>query len=125
VELASVDWWIGVDVKSGELALAMARHSNRGKSALIMHMSYDDYQYARHPDGETATRAVRRQREAFAAADMAFAVGPLLSDRVHQLRSTSSCTKDDHRAATMGVEEKQPRFQFAFFLRCKTGNDGQ
>ena len=40
------------------------------------------------------------------------------------LSSTSRCTKDDHRAATLGVEEKQLRVQFAFFLRCRIGNEG-
>lgn len=90
VELSSVDWWIGHDVKSGELALAMTKNANRGKSALIMHMSYDDYQYAKHPDAETAAKAVQRQREAFSAADMAFAVGPLLSGRVQELRASGS-----------------------------------
>jgi hypothetical protein len=27
--------------------------------------------------------------------------------------------------ATLSVEEKQLRVQFAFFLRCRIGNDGQ
>jgi hypothetical protein len=33
--------------------------------------------------------------------------------------------KDEHRAAALGVEEKKLQIQFAFFLRCKIGNDGQ
>jgi hypothetical protein len=28
-------------------------------------------------------------------------------------------------AAALGVEEKQVKAQFAFFLRCRIGNDGQ
>jgi hypothetical protein len=40
-------------------------------------------------------------------------------------RSDKPSTKNERRAATLGVEEKQLQVQFAFFLRCRIGNDGQ
>jgi tetratricopeptide (TPR) repeat protein len=88
--VSSVCWWIGHDVKSGEIALEMSRSSGSGRNALIMHMSYDDYQYAKNPEAGAAARAVERQRKAFAHADMAFAVGPLLYVRVQGLRSSGA-----------------------------------
>jgi tetratricopeptide (TPR) repeat protein len=92
IPLASVDWWIGHDVKSGELAIEMSRRAKSGKTAVIMHMSYDDYQYAKHPGSASASSSVKRQQQMFSVADASFGVGPLLFDRVQSLgRSTATC----------------------------------
>jgi tetratricopeptide (TPR) repeat protein len=90
IPVTNVDWWIGHDVKSGEFATAIARRIKSGKSVLIMHMSYDDYQYVKHLKSEIATKAVARQRKCFSEADMAFGVGPLLYDRARSLRNSSA-----------------------------------
>src|SRR5580698_2558496 len=90
--LACVEWWIGHDVKSGELAIEMSRRAKGGKTAVIMHMSYDDYQYAKHPGSDSAVNSVKSQRQVFSVADVSFGVGPLLYDRVQALsRSGARC----------------------------------
>jgi DNA-binding transcriptional ArsR family regulator len=63
------------------------------------------------------SRESRVAREQNATADSHNSAG--------NLSSTSRCTKDEHRAATLGVEEKKLQVQFAFFLRCRIGNNGQ
>lgn len=92
IVVSDVDWWIGHDVKSGELALDLARDTKKGHSALVMHMSYDDYAHVKHTSSETAAK-VERQRSAFAGADVAFAVGPLLYQRAKELRKSSGPTE--------------------------------
>ena len=49
----------------------------------------------------------------------------VLTDEISVRQDARRYTKDDHRAATLRVEEKQLRVQFAFFLRCRIGNDRQ
>jgi len=82
----SVEWWIGHDVKSGPLALEMARRTGRSRAAVIMHMSYGHYQYAKHPGSENAVKKIEAQRNVLSASDIAFAVGPLLYDRLREFR---------------------------------------
>jgi tetratricopeptide (TPR) repeat protein/glycosyltransferase involved in cell wall biosynthesis len=86
VPLSSVEWWIGHDVKSGPLALEMARRTGRARAAVIMHMSYGHYQYAKHPGSQSAVKKIDAQRKVLSASDVAFAVGPLLFDRLREFR---------------------------------------
>src|SRR5258706_11500576 len=39
-----IDWWVGHDVITGEAAVQGPSAAGYGRSALIMHMSYVDYQ---------------------------------------------------------------------------------
>ena len=79
--LVDIEWWIGHDAVTGELALACAREFHGSKCAVLMHMSYDDYSYIKHTPNEAGVVAERVdfQRTILQSADMAFAVGPLLS----------------------------------------------
>jgi tetratricopeptide (TPR) repeat protein len=81
----SVDWWVGHDVKTGPIAVEMARHNANGNSAVIMHMSYDSYLFVKH-DAEAAAVGVERQRGLLKEATVAFAVGPLLFERLQDIR---------------------------------------
>ena len=45
--------------------------------------------------------------------------------RLHEHGVFKSASRKYHRPATLGVEEKQQRDPFAFFLRCRIGNDVQ
>ncbi|MEJ0091352.1 MAG: glycosyltransferase family 4 protein [Limisphaerales bacterium] len=87
-DLASIGWWIGHDAVTGELALACAREYSDSKCAVVMHMSYDDYSYVKHAPNEANIVAERAgfQRSIMQSADMAFAVGPLLFQRLQEMR---------------------------------------
>ena len=78
-------WWIGHDTITGDLALALPNAAGEGQSALINHMSYQDYVSYKHGVGETARRKSETQRQVFSQADRVFAVGPLLRDRLADL----------------------------------------
>lgn len=87
IPLASVDWWLGHDAKTGPLAVALAGHSNAGRAATIMHMSYDDYAYVKQSGNPNTRAKIQAQKKALQAADCAFAVGPLLYERLRELRT--------------------------------------
>ena len=44
----SIDWWVGHDVTSGEAALKGPEVAGAGRTALIMHMRYLQYQAVKH-----------------------------------------------------------------------------
>lgn len=70
--------WLGHDRITGAAAICAARTAG-GRSAVIHHMSYADYEsYAE--DSETADLKTECQTNLFKQADLAFAVGPLLRD---------------------------------------------
>lgn len=70
--------WLGHDLISGEAAVAAAKSAG-GRSAVIHHMSYDDYEsYAE--DSESAQSKTETQSKIFEQADLILAIGPLLRD---------------------------------------------
>jgi hypothetical protein len=75
-EPAAGTWRVGHDAHTGELANTMPKVSQAGKSVVIHHMSYEDYQAFMHADAQNARRKADLQREIFSSADRAFAVGP-------------------------------------------------
>lgn len=91
IHARDVEWWVGHDLKSGELALDLAAATRKSQSAVIMHMSYADYAYAKHVTADVSIK-IERQRALFSRADMALAVGPLLHKRVKEFRSTTAPT---------------------------------
>jgi hypothetical protein len=47
--LSKIDWWVGHDIKSGDIAFELMHRTKVGGVALIMHMFYDDYAFQKHP----------------------------------------------------------------------------
>lgn len=80
-----IDWWVGHDLTSGEAALAAAQIASGG-AALIMHMSYIDYQAPKHDCAAGADAKHRQQKKLFRnKCARLFAVGPLLRDAGEEL----------------------------------------
>jgi hypothetical protein len=85
----SWQWMVGHDVITGELAASCAHQNVGSRCSVIMHMSYDDYAYVKHTVEDAAAVAEKagRQRRLLMEADHAFAVGPLLFDRLREIRN--------------------------------------
>jgi glycosyltransferase involved in cell wall biosynthesis len=114
--------WIGHDLVSGQAALNGAKLSG-GRSALLMHMSYIQYQAVKHGIGQVADTKHREQKKLFSSNEATcFAVGPLLqkackqigAKQVHQLvpgfpgaRIAQNSSEDDIVAITFGRLDKQ------------------
>ena len=72
--------WLGHDRITGEAAVLAAKLGG-GRSAVIHHMSYVDYEpYAENT--QSAQIKIRAQTTLLQSADLVFAVGPLLRDAV-------------------------------------------
>lgn len=101
------EWWLGHDVITGELAAACAKACRGSRLALIMHMSYADYGYAKHSidEGPAIAQKSRSQRDLLFNADHAFAVGPLLYERLKEIRG-----RDETRSTMLvpGLIDKAP-----------------
>jgi glycosyltransferase involved in cell wall biosynthesis/tetratricopeptide (TPR) repeat protein len=70
--------WLGHDLITGEAAIAAAK-VRCGRSAVIHHMSYRDYEsYAE--DSKSALEKTEKQTEILKHADLVLAIGPLLRD---------------------------------------------
>ena len=82
-----VVWWIGHDCFTGPLAVACAKRRKGSRCAVIMHMSYDDYSYIKHPttEGRTIVAKVQAQQDVLERADARLAVGPLLFRRLKEV----------------------------------------
>ena len=80
-----IDWWVGHDVTTGWAAAEGPIVAEHGRSALIMHMNYADYQSYKGGIGQRAVEKERQQRELFKKADRHFANGPLLRDALQEI----------------------------------------
>ena len=78
-------FWIGHDVHTGPVAIQTANAAGHGRSVVIQHMSYGDYISFRDGIGQKALEKQRRQEELYRQADVVFAVGPLLRDRLKEI----------------------------------------
>jgi len=85
-----IDWWVGHDVTTGWAAVEGPTVAGRGRSALIMHMNYADYQSYKGGVGERAAEKERDQRRLFPKADRCFANGPLLRDALSEMVASVS-----------------------------------
>lgn len=83
-----VEWWIGHDTITGELALLCSKRCQGSRSAVIMHMSYEDYAYMKYAPQEanTVDRYIEKQQNVLKQANVGLAVGPLLFDRLKEIR---------------------------------------
>jgi glycosyltransferase involved in cell wall biosynthesis len=79
--------WLGHDRITGEAAIAAAEISG-SRSAVIHHMSYNDYEpYAEN--SKSADKKIQAQTKIFQKADIVLAVGPLLHDAATDLINKS------------------------------------
>lgn len=83
-EFSSARLWIGHDLITGPAALLMCSRSEHGRTAVLMHQSYQAYATVKHL-AAFASPKVQEQRQLFQKADLAFAVGPLLRKRLDDL----------------------------------------
>lgn len=74
--------WIGHDVHTGPVALRLAEITSQGRSVVIQHMSYGDYIGVRDGKGEKGHEKQQTQEALYRKADVVFAVGPLLCERL-------------------------------------------
>lgn len=70
--------WLGHDLITGEAALAAAKAAG-GRSAVIHHMSYSDYESVAE-DSQSAQTKTQKQTAILEKADLVLAIGPLLRD---------------------------------------------
>jgi glycosyltransferase involved in cell wall biosynthesis len=75
--------WLGHDRITGAAAISASQQTG-GRSALVHHMSYEQYE-AFAEDSESAERKVSEQSELFKQADILLAVGPLLKNALEDL----------------------------------------
>ncbi len=115
--------WLGHDRFTGAIALILAK-KHGGRSALIHHMSYEHYE-AFAENSATAKTKAREQKTLFSAADVVFAVGPLLKDALHDMLRDSN----GDRQVTMLVpglplivQKSTPEFFTAFLSGRINGN---
>ena len=91
--------WLGHDRITGAAANAAAKIAG-GRSALIHHMSYDDYEsYAE--SSHSAHEKTGEQVELFHQADLVLAVGPLLRDALSDRLRVGCCRFQRHRVRCM------------------------
>jgi glycosyltransferase involved in cell wall biosynthesis len=79
--------WLGHDLITGEAALAAAKTAG-GRSAVIHHMSYSDYESVAE-DSQSAQTKIHQQTVILEKADLVLAIGPLLRDAATDRLSTS------------------------------------
>jgi tetratricopeptide (TPR) repeat protein len=86
--IGAAEWWIGHDVFTGPIAAACREKVPNSRLAVIMHMSYADYAFVKHGPEDAAKIADRAelQRVILSSADIGLAVGPLLFERLRQIR---------------------------------------
>lgn len=76
--------WIGHDLHTGDVAISLSATLG-GTASVIMHQSYSDYETVKHPTRGNSEKE-GKQRALFKKANHVFAVGPLLFDRLLDLR---------------------------------------
>ena len=81
----TIDWWVGHDVTTGWAAVEGPTVARHGQSALIMHMTYADYQNYKGGVGQDAHEKENQQRQLFKKGDRHFANGPLLRDALKDI----------------------------------------
>lgn len=121
--ISSVDWWMGHDVISGEAAIRAKDQSGQGKTALIMHMSYLDYQGYKHDSSVAAQNKHNKQREIFEKADRVFAVGPLLRDRADDFVNEVTMLIPGLPENIPSVKPQRQRIRAISFGRLDPAND--
>ncbi|MEL7448609.1 MAG: tetratricopeptide repeat protein, partial [Pseudomonadota bacterium] len=119
-----IDWWVGHDVITGEAAAEGPTVARHGRSALIMHMNYQDYQAYKSGIGIKAEKKTKQQRSLFKVADRHFANGPLLRDALQDiLPSNKGVTMLVPGFAAVPVDPPDHRLSLITFGRMDREND--
>jgi formylglycine-generating enzyme required for sulfatase activity/glycosyltransferase involved in cell wall biosynthesis len=82
-----VKFWIGHDVWTGPVAVAMAKRVS-ARSVVIHHMDFESYAPLKHSDIEAEERG-KRQRKLLRSADTVFGVGPILTESAKKHGATA------------------------------------
>ena len=119
-----IDWWVGHDVITGEAAVEGPKVARHGRSALIMHMNYLDYQAYKSGVGIKAQQKTKQQRTLFKGADKHFANGPLLRDALRDMvPAGEDVTMLVPGFADVPVAPSSHRFSLITFGRMDREND--
>ena len=118
-----IDWWVGHDVITGAAATEGPNVAGHGRSALIMHMNYADYQAYKSGVGIRAETKTKDQRIVFRGADCLFANGPLLRDALVSMAGGKDVTMLVPGFADVPVEPASHRFSLITFGRMDREND--
>jgi glycosyltransferase involved in cell wall biosynthesis len=125
-DIATVDHWVGHDAITGELAVRCARDAKQGMTTVLMHMSYADYLYAKYPASEGTTIADRstKQKLVLQSADFACAVGPLLFERLCEIRGNDKSVAQLEPGLAEDIDVRPPsaRLQAIAFGRFATAD---
>ena len=116
-----IDWWVGHDVTTGWAAVEGPSVAAYGKSALVMHMNYADYQAYKGSVGQRAAEKEREQRRLFAKANRCFANGPLLRDALKEFATEVSMLVPGF--ASIAVHPSSHRLHVVTFGRMDRESD--
>ncbi|OCW18618.1 radical SAM protein [Pseudomonas aylmerensis] len=125
---------VGHDVITGQAAVDCANQLRQHlsetdiKSAVIGHMDYSSYAFMKGQSMEEVTARSIKQREVIAAADCAFAVGPLLQRNFASARSAKHRPRSPVRPLIPGVEKVKwqhhdPRVDLQVFISGRLNRD--
>ena len=121
-------WWIGHDAITGEVANHLVEVSGKGKSAVIHHMSFIDYQSFMYSDAQKARNKSDYQADLLRKSDLALAVGPFLLDSLRTILEPIGKANRAHMIVP-GLAEIEPcreqleRFAGITFGRLSRAND--
>ncbi|MDO1493830.1 radical SAM protein [Pseudomonas putida] len=125
---------VGHDVITGQTAVDCANQLRQHlsetdiKSAVIGHMDYSSYAFMKGQSMDEVTARSLQQREVIAAADCAFAVGPLLQRNFASARSAKNRPRSPVRPLIPGVEKikwqhHDPRVDLQVFISGRLNRD--
>ncbi|RRV61405.1 radical SAM protein [Stutzerimonas stutzeri] len=126
---------VGHDAITGPAAIDCAHelreHLGDGigvKSAVIGHMDYSAYAFMKNLSNSEVTERSTKQREIIAAADCAFAVGPLLQSNFASARSVTHRPRSPVRQLVPGVDKVKlqthnPRMDLRIFISGRLNRD--
>lgn len=86
--LRELKWLVGHDVFTGGIALDLKDKLRKGKTAIIMHSSYEDYENIKSRstwNKNTKSEKTNAQKNIFKKADVCIAIGPLLKERLSEM----------------------------------------
>lgn len=126
---------VGHDIITGETAIDCVEELRKllnqeidVKSAVIGHMDYSAYAFMKGLNHSEVTDRSTKQREIIAAADCAFAVGPLLQRNFASARSSTLRPRSPVRPLIPGVDKVKPqahdpRTDLQFFISGRLNRD--
>ncbi|MES2277890.1 MAG: SUMF1/EgtB/PvdO family nonheme iron enzyme [Bacteroidota bacterium] len=120
--LKKIDWWVGHDAISGEVALKLKTiySLKTSRVGIFHHMDYEAYLIFKNPNAVNVRRKIEDQRAIIKQADKVFAVGPYLADSAKDI-----CGEDVICIIPGLIEEITPRPSPNVFKVIAFGRLGQ